>query len=176
MVKVWDGMVRLLHWTLVASVAAAWISSEVGTRFHEPVGYLVLGALAVRVGWGFSGTRYARFRQFVRPLSCTGRYARRVWRGHAPRYIGHNPLGGWMVVGLLACAGGTVATGWLFTTDRFWGNDTVATAHRVLAWAFLGLIVLHVAGVIVTGRRHHENLVAAMFSGNKRRPGHGDVD
>ena len=54
-VRVWDPLVRLLHWTLVAGVAGAWLTSEVGRSWHEPIGWTVLGAVAVRTLWGLFG-------------------------------------------------------------------------------------------------------------------------
>ena len=58
---------------------------------------------------------------------------------------------------------------WLFTTDRFWGYGWLAALHEGFAWGLAGLVALHVAGVLTSGYRHRENLVAAMFHGRKRR-------
>ena len=58
-------------------------------------------------------------------------------------------------------------TGWLYTTDRFWGVEWVGELHEGLAEALLVLIALHVAGVAFASWRHHENLVAAMLHGRK---------
>jgi cytochrome b len=63
---------------------------------------VALALLAARVAWGFGGSRYARFAQFVRTPAATLAYARLARAGHAPRYLGHNPLGAWMVLALLA--------------------------------------------------------------------------
>jgi cytochrome b len=172
-VKVWDPLVRLLHWTLVASVALAWLTTEWQSRWHQPVGYVGLAAMMLRLGWGFAGSRHARFAQFLRAPPATLAYLRQVLSRREPRYLGHNPLGGWMIAALLACIAGLSLTGWLYTTDRFWGDETVETVHRLLAWGMLGLIALHVCGVVFTSLRHRENLVAAMFSGRKR-PAAGD--
>lgn len=172
-VKVWDRLVRLLHWTLVASVALAWLTTEWRTGWHQPVGYLGLAAMVLRLVWGFVGSRHARFAQFLHAPGATLAYLRQVLARREPRYLGHNPLGGWMILALLASIAGLALTGWLYTTDRFWGDETVETVHRTLAWGMLGLIALHVAGVVFTSLRHHENLVAAMFSGRKR-PAAGD--
>ena len=30
-----------------------------------------------------------------------------------------------MVIALFICVGGLALTGWLYTTDRFWGDETV---------------------------------------------------
>ena len=174
-VKVWDRTVRVLHWSLVLAVAVAWLSTVRGFGAHQPAGYVALGAVLLRLLWGFVGNRHARFAQFVRPPGATLRYAAQHWRGRAPRHLGHNPLGGWMIVALLACVLGLGATGWLYTTDRFWGDAAVDSWHQALAWILLGLATLHVAGVVFSSSRQRENLVASMFSGSKRAPRGDDI-
>lgn len=174
--KVWDLLVRLLHWSLVAAVVMAWIST-LGLGFakiHEPVGYVAVGLVAARVAWGFVGSRYARFSQFVRDHRQLRRYAAQLQSRQESRYLGHNPLGGWMVLVLLGVVAGLGLTGWLYTTDYFWGMAWLDVLHQLLAWLLLVLVVLHVAGVVFTSLRHRENLVAAMFSGRKRPPAPGD--
>ena len=178
-IRVWDPLVRILHWTLVASILAAWITAEVelesARRAHEWLGYGALAAIAVRVLWGLAGTRYARFRQFVRGPAATLAYGRSVAAFREPRYLGHNPLGGWMVVALLVAATGAGLSGWLAVTDRFWGVKWVEELHEALANSLFALVGLHVAGVVYTSLRHRENLVRAMFTGRKAAPGPGDV-
>lgn len=171
--KVWDLLVRLLHWSLVAAIVIAWLSTlHLGFgSTHEPAGYVALAVVATRVLWGLLGRRpgaqYARFSQFVRPPAAVRHYAHLLRAHREPRYIGHNPLGGWMVLALLACIASIGITGWLQTTDRYWGSEVLEFIHHKLAWALLGMIALHVLGVIVTSLRHRENLVAAMFTGRK---------
>ena len=172
---VWDRVVRLAHWTLVASVALAWLSTIAALaaigRWHQPVGYLALAAVLLRALWGIAGpNRYARFAQFVRAPRATWAYARDLLAHREPRYLGHNPLGAWMIVALMACVIGLALTGWLYTTDRFWGDETVETVHEVLAWTLLALAALHIAGVAYTSFRQRENLVRAMFDGTKAAP------
>lgn len=174
-VRVWDRAVRLLHWTLVVSVAASAIGIVAWFGMHQPAGYVALAAVLLRLVWGWVGSRYARFAQFVRGPRAALQYARQVARGREPRFIGHNPLGGWMVVALMLCIAGLALTGWLYTTDAFWGDETVESVHRALAWALLGLVALHLAGVIFTSLRHRENLVVAMICGAKRAPREDDM-
>jgi cytochrome b len=73
-----------------------------------------------------------------------------------------------MVIALLACLAGIAITGWIQTTDAFWGAAWVETAHRALGNGIPVLIGLHVLGVVVASVRHRENLVRAMVSGHKR--------
>jgi cytochrome b len=178
-VRVWDPLVRVLHWTLVASILAAWITGEIekeaAQRFHEWAGYAALAIVALRLPWGLFGTRYARFPQFLRGPRATLAYAGQVAAGREPRHLGHNPLGGWMVVTLLAAVAAAGLSGWLMTTDRFWGVEWVEEVHEALANTLFALAGLHVAGVVFTSLRHRENLVRAMLTGRKRPPQPGDV-
>jgi cytochrome b len=103
----------------------------------------------------------------VRSPRHTWHYAQAVLARREPRHLGHNPLGAWMVVALLACTVGAGFSGWLYTTDRFWGVEWVETLHAVLGKAFVPLVVLHWLGVAHASWRHRENLVAAMLHGHK---------
>lgn len=170
--KVWDPFVRVAHWLLVASVATAWLTRE---ALHEWLGYAALGIVALRVAWGGIGPHYARFRQFVRGPAATLAYARAFAARTEPRHLGHNPLGGWMIIALLATVALTCASGWLSTTDRFWGVAWVQDTHEFLADALVALAALHVAGVIHASLRHRENLPGAMVTGRKLPARPGDV-
>jgi len=84
------------------------------------------------------------------------------------RFIGHNPLGGWMIVALLIIIAAAGLSGWLYTTDAYWGVKWVADLHEALSDILLGLVALHLGGVALASFRHRENLVAAMLHGRKR--------
>lgn len=81
--KVWDPVVRIVHWTLVASVATAWTITK--GRVHDVAGYLVLALMVFRIAWGFAGPEHARFSDFVRSPSMTLRYARDLRAGRERR-------------------------------------------------------------------------------------------
>ena len=174
-VRVWDRPVRALHWALVPVLAAAWWTGGSTGWLHEALGYAAGGLVAARLVHGFSGSRYARFAQFVRAPRATWAYLRAVASGRAPRHLGHNPLGGWMVLALLACVAAASLTGWLYVTDWLWGYAWLYALHAGLAWALVGLVATHLAGVAFTGWQHRENLVAAMVTGRKREPQGDDV-
>lgn len=174
-VRVWDVPVRLMHWGLVVCIALSWWSREDLGPLHERTGYVVIAILVARILWGFAGTPYARFTQFVRSPLTTLTYTRAALHGNAPRYLGHNPLGGWMVMALLACLALLTFTGWLYTTDMFWGYGWLATLHEATAWTLLALIALHVCGMLWTCWAHRENLVRAMVTGRKQAAARDDV-
>jgi cytochrome b len=168
--RVWDPLVRVVHWALAASIALAWFTRSGGGKWHEWIGYASLVLVVVRLAWGWRGSHYARFSQFVRSPGFTLRYGVQVLKGAAPRYLGHNPLGGWMILALLSDTALVGLSGWLYTTDAFWGVAWVERTHDVLAISLLALIALHVTGVIVTSLSHRENLAASMLHGRKRAP------
>jgi len=164
---VWDPLVRVLHWSLVAGIAIAWFTDHGPAKLHDGAGYAVLIVIAVRLVWGIAGPDAARFRSFVRGPSATLDYAKAVARGTEARHLGHNPLGAWMIVALLLCAAAAGVSGWLLTTDAFWGIAWMEAVHDAFANMLLGLIALHVTGVIFPSFRQRENLVRAMIDGRK---------
>jgi cytochrome b len=167
-VRVWDPLVRIGHWLLVAAVAVAWFTRHSIGAWHERIGYAALAVVAARILWGWRGSQQARFSDFVHGPKHTFRYALEMLRRREPRYLGHNPLGGWMIVALLSAVALVGASGWLYTTDRFWGVAWVEAVHSVSSDVLLTLVALHVAGVLYASCRHRENLVGAMLHGRKR--------
>lgn len=174
-IKVWDPVVRLFHWGLVLSFATAWLSAGISRPVHHWAGYVAAALIAIRIVWGFTGTRYARFTQFVRNPRMVLAYLRDIAAGRERRFVGHNPAGGAMIVALILSVGGQTVTGWLQTTDAFFGVEWVETAHLLLSRLSLTLIVLHLLGVILASLRHRENLPLAMISGKKRPTAADDV-
>jgi cytochrome b len=73
-----------------------------------------------------------------------------------------------MIIALLAMLIGISASGFMMTTDAFWGAQWVEDLHEWLVYTTLGLIALHVAGVVFSSIEHGENLVKAMVTGRKR--------
>ncbi len=99
---VWDPMIRIFHWSLVAAFVVAYLTEDEMMTLHVYAGYLIAGLLVFRVIWGFIGPRHARFSNFVyTPAEVLG-YLKDMASGHPPRYLGHNPAGGAMIVLLLA--------------------------------------------------------------------------
>ena len=64
-VKVWDLFVRVFHWALVVAFAIAWYSGGIWDNPHLVAGYIVLALVVARIVWGFIGSRYARFSDFI---------------------------------------------------------------------------------------------------------------
>jgi len=167
-IKVWDPFVRLFHWSPVGSFVVAYATGDEIEKVHVAAGYTIAGLVATRILWGVVGPHHARFSNFVRPPSEVLPYLRDVLLLRAPRYLGHNPAGGAMIVALLAALISTCVTGYMMTTDAYWGAKWVEDVHELLANLTVGLVVAHIIGVLVASFEHRENLVAAMITGRKR--------
>ncbi|TCK17873.1 cytochrome b [Thiogranum longum] len=101
-IRVWDPLVRIFHWSLVAGFTIAYLTGEEESSLHIYSGYAVLGLITFRVVWGFIGTRYARFSDFIYSQHAVSRYLKSLVSRKPEHYVGHNPAGGWMVIIMLA--------------------------------------------------------------------------
>jgi len=165
-IKVWDIGVRLFHWTMVVSVASAYFLAEQRV-LHRRLGYVVIALIGFRLIWGLVGTHHARFVNFVPGPRRFFSYLRDMARGREARYLGHNPAGAAMIVALLATLAAVAGTGYMVGMDAWFGVEWVEDAHKLLVNLLLVLVALHVGGVVLSSRRHRENLVLAMVTGKK---------
>ena len=186
-VRAWDLPTRIFHWTLVALIVSSWISYEFAEDlgdetlvWHRANGLAVLTLLVWRVLWGLFGSSTARFANFIRGPGAALDYAKRVATGSTPRYLGHNPLGAFMVVALLATLAAIASFG-LFATDD---NDLVggplyrlvseaqnlraARLHdQIFNFVLLPLLVLHIVVNLHYTLVKREPLIQAMLGGKK---------
>lgn len=171
-VKVWDRFIRFFHWSTAVSFTVAYVSGDAAFDLHLWVGYTLTTLVLARIGWGFFGPKSARWSDFVRPPRQVLGYLREVLAGNPPRHLGHNPVGGAMVVALMAGLSLTALSGIaLQGLDGMSGgwSDAFEEAHEALAGFTVFLIVFHVAGVLISSVLHGENLVRAMITGYKER-------
>ena len=167
---IWDLPVRLFHWTLAASFAGAWLTSESEhwRDIHIACGYTMAGLIAFRLVWGMVGTRHARFSDFVRGPKAILAYLKSLLTRTPLEHAGHNPAGAVAILLLLGLGLATAVSGWFIQADL--GGDWLEEMHEMLATGMLVIVGVHVAGVLVSSVLHHENLVAGMITG--RKPGH----
>jgi len=189
-VRVWDRFVRVFHWSLATTFALAYWSAEAGKHeLHAWLGYFLVTLVLARLLWGVYGSRYARFNNFIHAPSEVLRYLKAIASGHPRRYLGHNPAGGVMVIALLATlsfiafSGLTVMATIDFDGPLVGTMKTMSDQEAYAAWSshayavnvILGMVGLHLLGVILASVQHRENLVRAMITGYKVRDAKTDV-
>lgn len=166
---VWDPFVRIFHWSLVACVVLNQFVLEEGKTAHQWAGYIATALVLARTVWGFVGGRHARFADFFPTPSRLAAHLRALRRSEHPVYLGHNPLGALMMLALMALVLALGFTGWLQTTDTYFGEEWLMELHEFLAHALLVAAGLHAAAALVMGRLERMRLVRAMVTGTKER-------
>jgi len=166
-ILVWDWPVRLGHWLMVGGFIVAWLTAESETwrLVHAWSGALVIAVALFRLPWGFIGSRYARFVDFVRGPRAVAGYLEGLLDLQPGHHTGHNPAGGWAIIALLGLGILCGVSGWAVYNEM--GGDTLEELHEVLAATMLTVVIVHVAGVISGSVLHGENMVRSMFTGYK---------
>lgn len=178
---VWDLPQRIFHWLLVALLISQLVTVNIGgnaMEYHMLGGYALLSLVLFRIVWGFAGSRHARFADFLRGPTAVIAYARTLRAGAHTPHAGHNPLGGWSVIAMLASLLVQASTG-LFADDDIMttgplahlvSGDTVSLCtkiHATNAWVLAVLIALHLITVTFYLLVKRDNLIAPMIHGRK---------
>lgn len=194
-VVAWDLPTRLFHWTLVGLVVSAWVSVQYAEALGDPLlkwhrwnGIVMLVLLLWRLLWGVAGSSTARFAGCVRSPMAAASYLGDLLRGRSRPFLGHNPLGAYMVLALLAAVGASGLLG-LFTVEhnditagplyRLLDEETVKLASRVhrllFYWVLLPLVVAHIVANVLYGVVKREPLIPAMITGTKPARSYADA-
>ena len=175
-IRVWDLPTRVFHWALALCVVGSFVTVKLGGNamvWHGRIGVTVAALLAFRLVWGFVGSTYARFSQFVRGPRAIKDYVRGQWQG-----AGHNPLGALSVLAMLGTFMLLVATG-LFANDdiAFEGplyalvgkefSDRAAGIHRLIEPLTILLVLAHLGAIVYYVRYKKETLIMPMITGWK---------
>lgn len=179
--RVWDLPTRLFHWLLVILIAFQYATGKfhwLDMDWHMRFGFATLALLLFRVLWGFAGSQTSRFSDFVRGPRAAWRYLKAQLSTNPQNTVGHNPLGGWSVLALLACLFVQAFSG-LFSSDDIItegplaahvSSATVKLMTRVHQWnetVLLVLIVLHIAAVLAYLLFARVDFIRPMISGRK---------
>jgi cytochrome b len=183
-IRVWDLPTRIFHWALVVLVVFSFTTGTIGgdwMKWHLRSGYTILTLVLFRVLWGLFGSETARFAHFVRGGRAGMEYARAILAHMHPVVVGHNPLGGWMVVLMLVALAFQAGTG-LFSDDEIATQGPLAVKvsdavvsrmsllHSINQWVLVVLAVLHVAAILVYRLKWDMPLVGAMVDGRMDAP------
>lgn len=163
----WDRFVRVFHWSNAALVCLTYFWLEGGEQPHEWTGYAIAALLAARISWGFIGSANARFAAFFPTPSRLREYLHHGFpaalRGSRLHSDGHNPLGAVMIFTLLLLLAVCSVTGWMQTTDRWWGEEWVQALHESSAHTLMICAGTHVLAVLLMQRISGAPLVRRML-------------
>lgn len=166
-IRVWDLPVRVFHWLLAGSFGVAYLVAESDQlrNLHVMLGYTATGLILFRIIWGFVGSRFARFSSFAFSPGAAIGYLRSLPK-QPQHYIGHTPAGSYAIYAILLAGLATGFTGYMTLASI--GGESLEEVHEVCANVWLGLVIVHIAGVFISSWVHRENLVRAMITGYKQ--------
>ena len=185
LVRVWDLPTRLFHWTLALCFAGAVLSAKLGGNamvWHMRLGCAMLTLIAFRLLWGFLGGRWSRFSSFFYRPAQVWRYLRGRARPADRFEVGHNPLGALSVLLMLACLLLQVGSGLVADDEiaasgplvRFVSSEISQywTAYHKDSgqWVLFALVGLHILAVVYMQFVRGNQLIGAMFNGDKVLP------
>ncbi len=185
-VRVWDWPTRAFHWALVTCIVSAWASAEFAAKLGDPTlkwhrwnGYAILVLVTFRLIWGVAGSSTARFSAFIRSPITAARYGLDLLKGRPRHFLGHNPLGAWMILALLVAVAAQGILG-LYTLEH--NEITAGPLKRTISDAtteivsklhvrgynvILALVCVHVLANSLYGLFKGEPLIQAMVTGRK---------
>ncbi|MEY4616202.1 MAG: hypothetical protein RJB66_1162 [Pseudomonadota bacterium] len=166
---IWDLPIRLFHWLLAGSVVLAFgiaqfIEKETPLFYMHVVFGVLAGLLIVwRIIWGLIGSKHARWSELFFSPTSIAKYFTEVFKGRGAYYAGHNPGGSIVVLLILAGVALSVISGILNAQSELFEE-----IHESLPILVMGLVVVHVTGVILAMKMHNENYVLSMITGYKK--------
>lgn len=180
--KIWDGFIRVYHWSQVVLLGSLWYTADEGLmEWHFTLAYLLMALLGTRIIWGVIGSDTAKFSHFVTSPKKAINYLSIEKKGTLSHSVGHNPAGGYMVLGLFFLLSLQLITG-LFSNDDTLSEGPLASLvsydtsgfltqiHHQSFDVLLGFIGLHIAAVFFY-RLKGINLIKPMLTGNAELTG-----
>lgn len=168
--RVWDPLVRLIHWGVAGAVLLNATLIEDESAAHEIIGYVAVILVAVRLVWGLVGPGPARFSSFPPNPVAALRHLAGLSRGHKSVHLSHNPARALMVYNTWATMIGMGITGYMMGMPGNFEMEWIANLHEGLfAWLTIS-VALHLAGVLLDSWLTGVPLVRAMIDGRKRLP------
>lgn len=178
-VKVWDVPTRLFHCALVAVFVFQFVTGDIlddAMQLHFYGGYVALSIILFRIIWGFVGSYHARFSNFIHSPALAIRYAQ--GKTDTQNYLGHNPLGAYSVLAILAVMLSQAVSGLFMTDDIFLDgpyhgalgsaiDELMNSVHHNAFLLMWGLIALHLCAIAYYSFKKKQALVPAMLHGNK---------
>ncbi|MGJ8686012.1 MAG: cytochrome b/b6 domain-containing protein, partial [Spongiibacteraceae bacterium] len=169
--RVYDLPTRLFHWLFAASFLAAFTISntvdddDAAFSFHMIAGLLMCFTLLWRIVWGAIGSRHARFSDFSLNPAELASYLKGIFSDKTRLWPGHNPASSWAAVIMMALGIGLGTTGYLMVSS---GSESLEDVHELMANAFIIIVLLHIAGIIIHTLKHKDPIGKSIVTGNKQ--------
>ncbi|WP_430458196.1 cytochrome b/b6 domain-containing protein [Rheinheimera sp.] len=170
--RIYDLPTRMFHWLFAGSFLTAFTIANTiddeSTAFawHMLAGLIMVFTVLLRIVWGFVGTKHARFSDFHLNPAALFQYINGVFTGNNIPRAGHNPASSWAAMLMMLLAIGLGVSGYLMASGS--AGDVLEDAHELMADLFIGVVILHLAGLVLHNLKHQDQLSKSMLSGDKQ--------
>lgn len=167
---VYDLPLRFFHWLfaglfITAFLIAKTLDDESPLFSYHMLAGLMLGFIVIlRIIWGVIGPVHSRFSDFALHPRDLVTYLTSLTSKEKRLWAGHHPASSWATLLMLALALGLGVTGFLMTSGS---KKSFEDVHELLANAFLVVVLVHVAGVVMHAFRYRDGLALSMLNGTK---------
>lgn len=169
--RIYDLPTRFFHWLFAGSFITAFtIANTVDDEstvfaYHMLAGFMMGFVVLWRLIWGMIGSTHARFTDFrLNPTDLLD-YFKGMLSSNGRLWAGHNPASSWAALIMMLLAAALAVTGYLMVSGN--AGESLEDIHELLANAFLAIVVLHIAGVILHAMQHKDRLGQSMLTGLK---------
>lgn len=169
---VYDWPTRIFHWLFAGLFVAAFFIAKTFDDessqypYHMLLGITLAFVVVLRIIWGFVGSRHARFSSFIlNPLDLV-KYFKGVLSAKPELDAGHNPASSWAAIVMMALALGLAFTGIMMAQDI--NKDFYEEVHELFANAFIVVVILHIAGVVLHTLKFRDAIGMSMVDGKKK--------
>ncbi len=180
-IYVWPLCIRVFHWLYVFSFIAAFVLLwfENLLKYHVAFGAFFLFLTLFRILWGIIGPLYSNFKCFDLKGDHLINYILHLF-GQKDKTPGHNPGASWGAIIMFILAIFTSISGVIFLGVQegkgflsflnpllYPYMESIGEFHAFSAYLLLGVIVLHILGVVFEHFYHHSGVIWSMFTGYK---------
>lgn len=171
---IWTLPTRIFHWLLAIGFTTTYILGDFEEiiNFHFAFGAFVSVLILFRILFGLIGPKYSNFRDFPIGLNHQKEFIKNYFSKN--NYIGHNPAAALVMLAILLTGLFCGISGYLLTIDEnsifyiIGNNELLEDMHEVLANVFLGLVIMHLLGVISDAIFHWKTgTLFSIFNGYK---------
>lgn len=178
---IWTLPTRVFHLLFALFISLAFVTDDDRLlTYHAMIGYFILILLTFRLIWGFIGPKYSLFKDFPLGIGNVKEFISSMF-SRKSKYIGHNPMASYVMIGMLVVTFMTILSGILtygiqegkgilsfLNISLFNKMDIFEEIHEFFANLLIVLIVTHISGVILDKILHKEDkTLNSIFNGYK---------
>ncbi|MBW6488933.1 cytochrome b/b6 domain-containing protein [Sulfurimonas sp.] len=180
-IYVWSIFTRLSHIFLIAAVSVAYLIADFENllSYHAALGYVVGLLFLFRILWGYMDVKFSKFEDFNFNLKDLAEYMLNIF-GNKKEYVGHSPVSSWAIVAMIALGLASVVSGVIvygtqegigllsfLNISLFKEMDFFEDLHEFFVNAFMFVVFVHIAGVIIDIVLHKSQALDSIVDGYK---------